>query len=205
MFFFIFARVFVTRGVFSNRFSLPKSKSFLGVWYFPIYPLLCIYIIVLKLHQFTSSKRQFWSNWFYFENENARLENFCQVMFCCLIFTEFESNKHRSIEFLTTQTDQSKRYILIDYVLTNNSPYLASHLRLSFDFTFIHLNSWKPFRFSCFYLEFLTKRDCLYFQSVRFQLRRYRSGYFWNRKLWRMSVDSIQALSSTNSTQIESS
>ena len=27
--------------------------------------------------------------------------------------------RHRSIEFLTTQADQSKRDILIDYVLTN--------------------------------------------------------------------------------------
>ena len=53
-------------------------------------------------------------------NENARLEYFCQVMFCCYHFycVRIEPHcKHRSIEFLTTQTDQSKRNILIDYVL----------------------------------------------------------------------------------------
>ena len=41
-------------------------------------------------------------------------------MFCCRHFycVRIELHcKHRSIEFLTTQTDQSKRDILIDYVL----------------------------------------------------------------------------------------
>ena len=41
-------------------------------------------------------------------------------MFCCRHFycVRIESHfKHRSIEFLTTQTDQSKPDILIDYVL----------------------------------------------------------------------------------------
>ena len=44
----------------------------------------------------------------------------CQVMFCCRHFycVRIEPHcKHRSIEFLTTQTDQSKGDILIDYVL----------------------------------------------------------------------------------------
>ena len=52
------------------------------------------------------------------ENENACSENF--VMFCCRQFycIRIELHcKHMSIEFLTTQTDQSKRDILIDYVL----------------------------------------------------------------------------------------
>ena len=43
---------------------------------------------------------------------------------------------------------------------------------------------------------------CLYVQPIRLQLRRYRCGYLWNRNLWRMSTDSIQAPAST---QIESS
>ena len=30
---FIFARVIMARGIFSNRFSSPKSKSFLSVWF----------------------------------------------------------------------------------------------------------------------------------------------------------------------------
>ena len=41
-------------------------------------------------------------------------------MFCCRHFYRFRIEphcKHRSIEFLTTQTDQSKGDILIDYVL----------------------------------------------------------------------------------------
>ena len=54
------------------------------------------------------------------------------------------------------------------------------------------------------YLEFLTKRNYLYFQPVRLQLRRYSSEYLWNKTLWRMSVYSIQALNSITSTQIES-
>ena len=44
----------------------------------------------------------------------------CQVMFCCRHFycVRIEPHcKHRSIVFLTTQTDQSKGDILIDYVL----------------------------------------------------------------------------------------
>ena len=44
----------------------------------------------------------------------------CQVMFCCRHFYRVRIEphcKHRSIEFLTTQTDQSKGDILIDYVL----------------------------------------------------------------------------------------
>ena len=34
---------------------------------------------------------------------------------------------------------------------------------------------------------------CLYFQPIRLQLRRYHCGYLWNRKLGKMSIDSIQA------------
>ena len=44
----------------------------------------------------------------------------CQVMFCCRHFYRVRIEphcKHRSIVFLTTQTDQSKGDILIDYVL----------------------------------------------------------------------------------------
>ena len=44
----------------------------------------------------------------------------CQVMFCCRHFYRVRIEphcKHRSIEFLTTQTDQSEGDILIDYVL----------------------------------------------------------------------------------------
>ena len=50
----------------------------------------------------------------------------CQVMFCCRHFycVRIEPHcKHRSIEFLTTQTDQSKGNILIDYVLTVFYPF----------------------------------------------------------------------------------
>ena len=66
--------------------------------------------------------------------------------------------------------------------------YLGNHILLSFSFTFIYLNSWKRCCFTCcYYLPFLTKMHCLYFQPIRLQLRRYRSGYLWNRKLWRMS------------------
>ena len=48
------------------------------------------------------------------------LEKFCQVMFCYRHFhcVRIEpTRKRRCIEFLTTQTDQSKCDILIDYVL----------------------------------------------------------------------------------------
>ena len=48
------------------------------------------------------------------------LEKFCQVIFCCRHFhcVRIEpTRKRRCIEFLTTQTDQSKCDILIDYVL----------------------------------------------------------------------------------------
>ena len=54
------------------------------------------------------------------ENENASLESFCQVMFyCChFYFVRIEPHcRHRSTEVLIMQTDQSKRDILIDYVL----------------------------------------------------------------------------------------
>ena len=47
------------------------------------------------------------------------LEKFCQVMFCCGHFHCVRIEPHRKrmcIEFLTTQTDQSKCDILIDYV-----------------------------------------------------------------------------------------
>ena len=71
--------------------------------------------------------------------------------------------------------------------------------------TFIHLNSCKHCRLRCYYLEFVTKRICLYFQPIRLQLRRYCSGYLWNRKLCRMPIDPIQAHTSTTSTEIESS
>ena len=37
-----------------------------------------------------------------------------------------------------------------------------------------------------FYFQFLTKTYCLYFQPIRLQLRRYRSGYSWNRKFGRI-------------------
>ena len=84
--------------------------------------------------------------------------------------------------------------------------YLGNHLLLSLNLTFIHLHSWKHCHFiCCYYLQFLTKKYCLYFQPIRLQLRRYGSGYLWNRKLWRMSIDSIQALTSTTNNQIESS
>ena len=38
------------KSLFLNRFSSLKSKALLGVRYFPVYPLLYIYIIVLKLN-----------------------------------------------------------------------------------------------------------------------------------------------------------
>ena len=85
--------------------------------------ILYIYIIVLKLNEFTSSKE-------YSGQTSAvkikmqltwrGLEKFCQVMFCCRHFhcVRIEpTRKRRCIEFLTTQTDQSKCDILIDYVL----------------------------------------------------------------------------------------
>ena len=54
-------------------------------------------------------------------NMRACSENFVKSCSAVVIFTGFESNytacKHRSIEFLTTQTDQSNGDILIDYVL----------------------------------------------------------------------------------------
>ena len=55
------------------------------------------------------------------ENENACSENFVKSCSAVVIFAAFESNHtastDRSIEFLATQTDQSKGDILIDYVL----------------------------------------------------------------------------------------
>ena len=42
------------------------------------------------------------------------------VVFCCrhFYYVRIKSHcRHRSTELLTTQTDQSKRYVLIDYVL----------------------------------------------------------------------------------------
>ena len=47
----------------------------------------------------------------------------------------------------------------------------------------IGLNCCKHCRLHCNYFEFLTKRNGLYFQPIRLQLRRYRRGYIWNRKL----------------------
>ena len=113
---FIFARVF------SNRFSSPKSKSFLGVWYFPILstPVHLYYRPQIKsIHVF---KRIILVKLVHCENKNARSENFCQVMFYCSHFycVRIEPHcKHRSIEFLTTQTDQPKRDILIMFLIEN--------------------------------------------------------------------------------------
>ena len=38
-----------------------------------------------------------------------------------------------------------------------------------------------------------------------FESRLYRGGYLWNRKLWRMSADSIQAFTCIPSIEIDSS
>ena len=54
------------------------------------------------------------------ENENVFSENFVKSCSVVVIFTAFESNCIASTglsEFLTTQIDQSKHDILIDYVL----------------------------------------------------------------------------------------
>ena len=55
------------------------------------------------------------------KNEHACVfRKLCQVMFCCRHFYRVRIEphcKHRSIEFLTMQTDQSKGDILIDHVL----------------------------------------------------------------------------------------
>ena len=72
---------------------------------------------IKSIHVF---KRRILVKLVYCENENSRIENFCQVMFCCRHFycIRIEPHcKHRSIKFLTAQTDQSKRDILIYYVL----------------------------------------------------------------------------------------
>ena len=50
-------------------------------------------------------------------NENASSENFVKSCSAFVISTAFEWN-HTATEFLTTQNDQSKRDILIDYVLS---------------------------------------------------------------------------------------
>ena len=71
-------------------------------------------------------------------------------MFCCRDFycVRIEPQcKHRSIEFLTTQTDQSKRDILIDYVLTFVAlPFILAelcfHRRVAFSGT--SSTCWKP-------------------------------------------------------------
>ena len=46
----------------------------------------------------------------------------------------------------------------------------------------------------CYYLEFLTKMNCLYFQPIMLKLRRYHGGYLWNRMLWRLFVYLIKHL-----------
>ena len=59
------------------------------------------------------------------KNEHACVfRKLCQVIFCCRHFyrARIEPHcKHRSINFLTTQTDQSKGDIFIDYVLKSFS------------------------------------------------------------------------------------
>ena len=91
-------------------------------------------------------------------------------------------------------------------VLINNSLLFREPPTFVFQLNiFIHLNFCKHCRLRCYYLEFLTKRNYLYFQSIKLQLRRYGSGYLWNRKLRRMPVDSVQVLTSKDGTQIEPS
>ena len=110
-------------------------------------------------------------------------------------------NRHQAFEsmsLLGALIFLFKQHTSLSYLL------LINNSLLSFNFTFIHLNSWKHCCLCCYCLQFPTKRYWLYFQLIRLQLRRYCSGYLWNRKLWRMLVDSIQALTSTTSTQVES-
>ena len=95
------------------------------------------------------------------ENENARLENFCQVMFSCRHFycVWVEPHcKHRPVEFLTTQTDQSKRDILIDYVpiiFTNVGLVLTVCLRAKQIVHFRNDTKQKMFELLCAFLRFL--------------------------------------------------
>ena len=69
-----------------------------------------------KLNKFTSSKELFYVK--NCENGNACSENFVKSCSAFVISTAFESNHtaDTSTELLTTQTDQSKCDILIDYV-----------------------------------------------------------------------------------------
>ena len=158
--FIFFATMFMSRAwrdLLSNQILSSKSKSFLGVWQNALQILSCIYPLD-KPHPHLNYLPPSWINSrlqknnpgqivriMYHSiyncvqncgNENACSENFVKSCSAVVIFNAFESNYTASTglsSFLTTQTDQSKRDILTDYVLKPN--FLCIHCKTSFTIT----------------------------------------------------------------------
>ena len=90
-----------------------------------------------------------------------------------------------SIEFLEQLLKFRVNFTLLKYVKSQRSYGFLITKELIFGFQILDLNdhfsaslnSCEYCCLRCYYLEFLTKRNCLYFQPIRLQLRRYCSAW----------------------------
>ena len=87
----------------------------------------------------------------------------------------------------------------------NNSLLLREPATSVFEPCFHSLKFLKVLQLMLFLSRISNKKKLLIFSTNNVEDEKILLKYFWNSKLRRMSVDSIQALTSTTSTQIESS